>query len=153
MPNLVGSFLGGIVAGRWADRAGARLPAFVFSACGVAALAMLGWLPFNPAVVVLCGLLIGAAVSGAIAIAASAVAESALRSGRGTGASLAVIRTGQGLGTAIAPAVAGYSLVHTGVRPGYLLLAILTAVGGSLLTLRTGQGQARLYDSALSEFK
>jgi MFS family permease len=148
VPNLVGSFLGGIVAGWWADRAGARLPAFVFSVAGVVALAMLGWLPFNPAVVVLSGLLIGAAVSGTIAIAASAVAESALRSGRGTGASLAVIRTGQGLGTAIAPALAGYSLVHTGVGPAYLLLAVLTAIGGSLLTLRASPGKGRLYDSA-----
>lgn len=142
VPYLIGSFVGGIIAGRWSDRVGPRLPALVFSSLGVAALAVLGWLPFHPAVVVLTGLLIGAAVSGAIALAASAVAESALRSGRGTGASLAVIRTGQGLGAAIAPAVAGYVLVHSGVRPAYLLLAVLTGVGGSLLTLRASPGHA-----------
>jgi MFS family permease len=152
VPYLVGSFLGGIIAGWWSDRVGARWPAIVFSSGGVLALAMLGGIPFHPAVVVLSGLLIGATVSGAIALAASAVAESAMRARRGTGAALAVIRTGQGLGAAIAPAVAGYCLVHTGVRAAYLLLAVVTGVGGSLLAAQS-PGQKRLYDSDLSEFK
>jgi MFS family permease len=145
VPNLVGSFVGGIVAGRWADQAGARLPAAVFCSGGAAALVMLGLLPFAPWLVVLGGLLIGAAVSGAIALAASTVAEAASRTGGGTGAALAVVRTGQGLGSAVAPAVAGFALVHAGGRTAYLLLALLMGAGGAVLASRGSITPRRLY--------
>jgi MFS family permease len=159
-PNLVGSFLGGIVAGRWADRAGARTPAIVACSAGAVALLALGVLQFSPLIVVVSGVLLGAAVSGAVALAASSVAEAASRKGGGTGAALAIVRTGQGLGSAVAPALAGFAFVRTGAGPAYVLLAICIAAGGGLLATNVTRRSlyhplehTQLTDSAESEVK
>jgi MFS family permease len=145
-PNLAGSFFGGILAGRWADRVGPRLPSIVFSSAGTIALLTLGLVAFTPWIVAGAGVLLGAAVSGEIALGASSVIEAANRRGGGTATALAILRSGQGLGSAIAPAVAGFALVHTGTTPAYLLLAVCLALGGVLLFANVTK--RRMYDSA-----
>jgi MFS family permease len=144
-PNLVGSFIGGIAAGRWADRAGARAPAVVTALAGTVALVALALAPFMPWLVAIAGVLVGAAVSGAIAIGAFALVEGANRRGGGTATALAILRTGQGLGAAVAPAVAGFALVHTSTETSYLLLAVCLAAAGGLLAANVTPGRG--YDS------
>jgi MFS family permease len=144
-PNLVGSFIGGILAGWWADRAGPRIPAIIISTAGTVALLVLGLLMFTPWIVVVSGVMVGAAVSGAIALGAASVVEAANHRGAGTATALAVLRTGQGLGSAIAPAVAGFALVHTGSRTAYVLLALCLALGGGLLAANVTR--RRMYHS------
>ncbi|HEX6547515.1 MAG TPA: MFS transporter [Candidatus Dormibacteraeota bacterium] len=137
VPYVVGSVVGAPLAGRWADRAGLRLPLTVsFSAAAVAILAF-GLAGFSPLAVVLCFGVIGAGTSSSVAMCATTIVELAGRTGTGSGAALGGLRVGQALGPALAPAGVGFLLVREGSLAAYAALALTCLVGIALARIAT----------------
>ena len=143
--NLLGSALGGVLAGRWADRVGTRIPGFVFCSAGAIGLLSLPLFGFLPLLAATVNLGIGAAVSAGIALGTSAVADHAAARGQGTGAAIAVMRTGQTLGSAVGPILIGVTLVHLGAGLSFVMMGATLAVAGALLAVDSSaaRGPAR----------
>jgi MFS family permease len=150
VPNLAGSAVGGIFAGRWADRSGFARPALVTLGAGAAGLLALGLLGLTPLVAVAANLVIGASASAGIALAASAVVELALRQAQGTGASLAAVRVGQNLGAALTPPLAGAALVHLGASWAYIATGLAMAASGLLLSAAAPSRRLRAIPSRIA---
>jgi MFS transporter, FSR family, fosmidomycin resistance protein len=139
IPYLLASIVGGPVAGAWADRAGARIPAVACAGGAIVGLVGLAFLSGLIPAVAFCVALIGAAVSGLLTLVAVSVVELSGRHGTGTGAALGGIRIGQGLGPTLAPAVVGFIFDSGGPGPAFLALAGGMAVATVLVLAATGK--------------
>jgi MFS family permease len=135
LPMLLGSTLGGPIAGRWADRTGPRAPGLVCAAIAAVAFGLLGVLPFSLPAVVILYLAIGSASSALLAVTSVAIADMANRRGEGTGVALGGVRVGQALGPTLAPVLVGSLYVHAGKLPAFALLAIALGIAGWLVLL------------------
>jgi predicted MFS family arabinose efflux permease len=132
LPAVVGSVVGAPLVGRWADRAGNRVPLLVSLGVASASLAAFGVLGFSVPAVIVCFALASAGVSSVLSITAAGVAEIAGSLGVGTGAALGGLRVGQQLGPALGPALGGAVYVQAGAPAAYLgLAAALLLVGAA----------------------
>jgi predicted MFS family arabinose efflux permease len=133
LPFLVVSFVGGPVAGAWADRSGIRLPALASIGVMVAGLVGLAFLNYDLPAVALCLAAIGGATSGLLTLTAEAVVNLASRNGIGTGAALGGIRIGQGLGPSVTPAVFGLIFDKSGPSAAFAAMAAAMILAGGLV--------------------
>jgi MFS family permease len=95
-------------------------------------------------VLVVCFILIGASVNGALPLLAVRAIAMASSAGVGAGTIIAGLRMGQSSGTFIGPALAGLVLAHAGLNAGWIaqagcLVASLVIHEGAART-RTGPG-------------
>ncbi len=142
VPYVMGSVVGAPLTGRWADRAGPRLPLLTGLLVAAAALALFGSVGFSAPAVLVCYLLVGAGVSTALSIAASSMADIAAHRHAGTGAAMGGLRVGQQIGPAIGPALAGLVYARAGSATAYFALAaalVLAAGAGIAVTSRFPQ--------------
>jgi predicted MFS family arabinose efflux permease len=123
IPYLVGSIVGGPIAGSWADRVGVRVPALACVTTAIAGLLGFAFLGYSILTISVCLALVGGAVSAMLALTAESVIDLARRRGTGVGAALGGVRIGQGLGPALAPAAAGFIFDTAGSTLAYLAMA------------------------------
>jgi MFS transporter, DHA1 family, multidrug resistance protein len=143
VPYLLGSIVGGPLAGAWAEKMGVRAPSLALLAAGIAGLIALALVGYHAAVVAACMALVGMAVAGLLAVVAEAVIALAIRRGAGTGAALGGIRIGQGLGPALAPAAAGLLFDTSGPALPYLAMAACLTIAAALMLFAGRPDQER----------
>jgi predicted MFS family arabinose efflux permease len=123
VPYVVGSVIAGPLAGRLSDRFGTRPVIVLLLAVGaVATLALVGGAS-SSLVLVVCFILIGASVNGALPLLAVRAIAMASSAGVGAGTIIAGLRMGQSSGTFIGPALAGLVLAHVGLNAGWIAQA------------------------------
>jgi predicted MFS family arabinose efflux permease len=141
IPFLLGSIVGGPIAGGWADRVGVRVPALASIATAIAGLLALAFLGYSIPTVSISLALVGAAVSAMLTLTAESVIALAVRRGTGAGAALGGIRIGQGLGPALAPAAVGFIFDTKGPTLAYITMATAMGVAAVLVLAAAGPKQ------------
>jgi len=123
---MLGMGVGGIVMGRWSDRAGVALPV----ACGIAMIALGAWLSSVSGgalgLLLAHGLFIG--LLGNAALFAPLLANTARWFRRRRGIAVAVVASGQTLGGAFWPPVFSHLIAAHGWRRTYFLFALAVVV-------------------------
>jgi predicted MFS family arabinose efflux permease len=123
VPYVVGSVIAGPLGGRLSDQLGSRPLILSLLAIGVIACVALVWGAANSAMLVLCFVLIGASVNGALPLLAARVISLPDTAGIGAGSIMAGLRMGQSSGTFLGPALAGLVLARAGLDAGWLAQA------------------------------
>jgi MFS family permease len=122
VPYIVGSVIAAPLAGRLGDRFGTR-PVIVFLlAVGALALLALVWGAGSSLLLVVCFVLIGASVNGALPLLAVRVIELGATE-VGVGTLIAGVRMGMSSGTFIGPPLAGVTFARAGLDGGWIALA------------------------------
>jgi predicted MFS family arabinose efflux permease len=137
IPFLIGSIVGGPIAGSWADRVGVRVPSLACVTTAITGLLGFAFLGYSIFTVSVCLTLVGGAVSAMLALTAESVIDLARRGETGVGAALGGIRIGQGLGPALAPAGAGFIFDAAGPALAYLAMAGGMGVAAALVFTAT----------------
>ena len=123
VPYVVGSVIAGPLAGRLSDRFGTGPVILLLLGIGVVAMLVLVGGASSSLLLVVCFVLIGASVNGALPLLAVRVVALASSAGVGAGTIIAGLRMGQSSGTFIGPAVAGLVLAHAGLNAGWIAQA------------------------------
>jgi predicted MFS family arabinose efflux permease len=121
VPYVVGSVIAGPFGGRLSDQLGGSRPVILTQlALGVLACVGLIWGASNTLLLVVCFVLIGAAVNGALPLLAARIIGLGDPAGIGVGTIIAGLRMGQSSGTFLGPALAGLVLARAGLNAGWL---------------------------------
>jgi MFS family permease len=97
------------------------------------------WGAASSLILILCFVLIGASVNGALPLFAVRILDLGDPTGVGAGSIMAGLRVGQSTGTFLGPAIAGLVLANGGLNPGWVAQA-----GGLAATLVLHQFALRL---------
>jgi len=146
VPYVVGSVIAGPLGGRLSDQLGSRPLILTLLAIGVAACIALVWGSSNSLTLVLCFVLIGASVNGALPLLAARVISLADSTTVGAGTIIAGLRMGQSSGTFLGPAVAGLVLARAGLDAGWLAQAACLAASIALHELVPSHARSRSSD-------
>ncbi len=139
VPYVVGSVIAGPLGGRLSDQLGSRPVILTLLAVGVGACIGLIWVGGNSLALVVCFVLVGAAVNGALPLLAVRIISLGDSARVGVGTIIAGLRMGQSSGTFLGPAVAGLVLAHIGLDAGWLAQAACLAASVALLELVPGR--------------
>ncbi|MBV9896423.1 MAG: MFS transporter [Chloroflexi bacterium] len=141
VPYVVGSVIAGPLGGRLSDQFGSRPVILALLAIGVCACFGLIWVGADSPGLVVCFVLIGASVNGALPLLAVRIISLGDSAKVGVGTIIAGLRMGQSSGTFLGPAIAGLVLAHVGLDAGWLAQAACLAVSLALLELAPGRQQ------------
>lgn len=146
VPYVVGSVIAGPLGGRLADQHGSRPVILTLLAIGIGACLGLIWDGAETSVLVVCFVLVGASVNGALPLLAARIIGLGDPAGVGVGTIIAGLRMGQSSGTFLGPALAGLMLAHAGLEAGWLAQAVCLAASIGLLELVPARtpGRARI---------
>jgi predicted MFS family arabinose efflux permease len=133
VPYVVGSVIAGPLGGRLSDQLGSRPLILTLLVVGVVACLALVWGGANSLFLVVCFVLIGASVNGALPLMASRIISLGDSAGVGVGTIIAGLRMGQSSGTFLGPALAGLVLARAGLEAGWLAQAACLVLSLGLL--------------------
>jgi predicted MFS family arabinose efflux permease len=142
VPYVVGSVIAGPLGGRLSDQLGSRPVILTLLGIGVVACLLLVWGSANTLVLVVCFVLIGASVNGALPLLAVRVVSLSDAAGVGAGSIIAGLRMGQSSGTFLGPAIAGLVLARAGLDAGWLAQAACLAASVMLHELVPSHARA-----------
>jgi DHA1 family bicyclomycin/chloramphenicol resistance-like MFS transporter len=135
VPYVFGSVIAGPLGGRISDQLGTRPVIIIQLLVGALAAVALVWGAAANLVLIVCFVLIGASVNGALPLLAVRVIALGDASGIGAGSIMAGLRMGQSTGTFLGPAVAGLMLAHAGLSAAWVAQSACLVLSLMLLLL------------------